>query len=229
MRRRVLLRNAAAATAVGLAAGCIDDTNPGAAGDESDGDDTDGEETDTGTPTDEGGTGGDDESTEGDDGDAAGEEDNVTEPEDEGGDTDDSHPDDDHENSSSSGDSAYGEAGETPGGRYSLSTPGGECGDENDATVSFDDRTVRLEGSIAASNPCHRVTIAAAEFTDSTTYEVTVGVESTTDEGEACTSCIATVPYEAEFEFEDRTPETVLVYHDSAFEQVEVARADREE
>lgn len=229
MKRRALLHRGAAATAIGLAAGCIGNPNPGAAGDGADdATDEDGSEdggTDTETPTD----GGNDESTETDAGDAGGDEndgddeDDATDPENET--SDDPQPDDEHgDGSSSSGESAYGEGGTMPGGRFSLSTPGGECGDENDATASIQDRAASIEGSIAASDPCHRATREDSAFTDSATFEVTIGVESTADEGEACQQCTGTVPYEATFEFEDRTPETVVVFHASGSERVEVAR-----
>lgn len=231
MKRRALLHRGAAATAIGLAAGCIGNPNPGAAGDGADdATDEDGSEdggTDTETPTD----GGNDESTETDAGDAGGDEndeddeDNATEPAGENETSDDPQPDDEHgDGSSSSGESAYGEGGTMPGGRFSLSTPGGECGDENDATASIQDRAAGIEGSIAASDPCHRATREDSAFTDSATFEVTIGVESTADEGEACQQCTGTVPYEATFEFEDRTPETVVVFHASGSERVEVAR-----
>lgn len=230
MKRRTLLHRGAAATAIGLAAGCIGNPNPDAAGDGADEDanDEDGSEdggTDAETPTHEE----DDESTEdgdGDTGDGAGDdEEHTTEPEGEDETSDEPHPDDDHDgDTDSSGESAYGEGGTMPGGRFSLSTPGGECGDENDATASIQDRAASIEGSVAASDPCHRATHEESAFTDSTTFEVTIGVESTADEGEACQQCTGTVPYEATFEFEDRTPETVVVFHASGSERVEVAR-----
>lgn len=247
MNRRTLLNSAAAATTVGLLAGCLDDaanTDPAGSNDGGDGSGGNGsdsggnadDDTETADPETEAPgagdesheTGGTDETT-GEDGGNAGEEDDTTEPD--GGDesvSDEPQPDgtptDDDSGSSSS--SGHAEAAEFPAGHYRLDSADGVCGDGNDATLDLEDGVATLEGQIAASDPCHRATVEEADFTDSRRFEATIGVKSTSD---LCQECLGTVEYHAEFAFDDRVPTTVIVEHASRSGTDEVARVEPED
>ncbi|WP_256298107.1 hypothetical protein [Haloarchaeobius salinus] len=220
MKRRELLTKAGTVAAIGSIAGCIGsletDDAPGGGGE------------DTSTPTDgsggSGGDGGDDEG--GDDGDSG---------DDEGGDSDGTTDSDDDSDSDGttdgddSSDSDVSDDGEPTSPDLQsrdITTTDTGCGSTSEAAVTFDggSSTVRVDGSIMASDPCHVATVERAAVSDGT-LTVVVGVEAA--DADACQQCLGQVQYEARFAFADALPGTVEVQHASQGETTTVTTESR--
>ncbi|WP_276249587.1 hypothetical protein [Haloarcula rara] len=89
-----------------------------------------------------------------------------------------------------------------------------EGGTETDsATVSADGTDVVVEGTIWGENGCQTAELGSANYNDGT---LTVAVETAEDSeaGDACTTATVEIDYTATVEFENGTPETVVVTHD---------------
>jgi hypothetical protein len=105
----------------------------------------------------------------------------------------------------------------------------GTCGEADDATVSFADGRVVVDGSLRSPDPCHRATLAAVSYDDDALI-VTVAPRSTGSTTTACQQCVATVPYTARAAFDVSYPNTVRVVHRSADGSSRtVATVDRED
>ncbi|WP_435179909.1 hypothetical protein [Halorussus sp. AFM4] len=87
----------------------------------------------------------------------------------------------------------------------------GTCGAADEADVSFGERSVTIEGSIRAPNPCYGARLADVAVTPEGGLRVTVA--ATEPESGFCAQCVATVEYRAEIAFRDRVPGTVTVVH----------------
>lgn len=86
-------------------------------------------------------------------------------------------------------------------------------GDTAGVDIVREDGVVVLEGGFTASNPCNRAVLEGATIEDDTLH-VTVGVESTLDEGEVCQQCQGFVSYEAGIEVDSLDAlEAVRVEH----------------
>lgn len=103
----------------------------------------------------------------------------------------------------------------------SFSVGEGGCGTRDEATATFADGAVGVEGSIRTPNPCYDLALAevrllgAEDVADGTddVLELVVATDGTT--GEMCTECVGTVAYEASVEFENEYPSNVRVVHES--------------
>ncbi|MFB6184753.1 MAG: hypothetical protein ABEI96_09390 [Haloarculaceae archaeon] len=93
----------------------------------------------------------------------------------------------------------------------------GGCGQRIDeATITFGERRVDIEGTIWGSDTCKRVRLQAATY-DSETGRLTVAVETYThtEDGEtlACAQCIVELDYRATVAFDGGLPAEVEVRH----------------
>lgn len=107
-----------------------------------------------------------------------------------------------------------------------ISTTDTDCGTVDDATVAFDAGagTVRVDGSIATSDPCHVATIDRAGIAGA---KLTVVVGARAADADACQQCLGRVDYAARFEFVDGLPGAVVVQHASRGETTTVASESR--
>lgn len=105
----------------------------------------------------------------------------------------------------------------------------GSCagtGDEGRASVSFGDDQVVVEGTLRASNPCHRAVLRdISESEDAVT--LTVGVEPTNEGTTACVDCVGAVGYRGTMTYGVTPPAQVTVVHESMGETSTVTVAER--
>lgn len=204
MKRRTLLKQAGTLAAIGAMAGCIGEL------DSPDGDDPGGQ-------PDSGAT------------DTAGTEDDMvetTDGQDDGTATDGDDSSGEGTDDSDSDVSDDGDAGSPSLQSRNVSTTGTDCGTTSEAAVTFDggSATVSVDGTIAASDPCHVATVERAETNDGT-LTVVVGVAP--DDSDACQQCLGQVGYEARFAFADALPSSVEVQHASQGDTTTVTTASR--
>lgn len=110
-------------------------------------------------------------------------------------------------------------------GGVSVSSGEGDCGSVDRATVAFDERAVRVDGAMRTPDPCHDVTVRAADYDRSTD---TLGlVLEAVSEGGGCVDCVGEVPYEASAAFANDYPREVVVRHASMQGVREVVRVSR--
>ncbi|WP_132058046.1 hypothetical protein [Halorussus amylolyticus] len=104
-----------------------------------------------------------------------------------------------------------------------------ECGQgSNEATVSFEDESVVVTGTITGSDACQTGTLADTSYDpDEGILDVTVATEEREDT-EVCAECITDIDYEATFEFAGGLPDEVSVTHDSMGESETVVTEKRE-
>lgn len=119
-----------------------------------------------------------------------------------------------------------GDAGSPSVQSRNISTTGSGCGSTSEAAVTFDggSSTVSVDGTIAASDPCHVATVERAEVADGT-LSLVVGVSA--DDSDACQQCLGQVEYEARFAFADALPGSVEVQHASQGDTTTVTTASR--
>jgi hypothetical protein len=88
-----------------------------------------------------------------------------------------------------------------------------ECGDDYGGhEVTTDGGTVTVEGTLDGSDTCYTAELVRGEYVaekDTLYVEVESVVDS--EENETCAECIVEIDYEATFEFEGGTPESVRV------------------
>jgi hypothetical protein len=105
----------------------------------------------------------------------------------------------------------------------------GSCAGTTSATeaaVSFGDDQLAVDGTIRASDPCHRAVLAdVSESDDAVT--LTVGVESASEGTTACVDCVGAVDYRATMTYGVTPPSEVTVVHESRGETSTVTVADR--
>jgi len=103
-----------------------------------------------------------------------------------------------------------------------------ESGTEVDeATVSFEEGTVTVEGTIWGADGCTTAELASADY-DPDSGELTVDVATVREEptGDvACTQAIVEIDYEATATFENGLPDTVVVTHTRGQDSTEVTTA----
>lgn len=104
---------------------------------------------------------------------------------------------------------------------------GGTCGQENDASIAFEDGAVRVTGSIPASDPCHEAEMVDSTFdTQSGEMDLTMGVTET--DADVCQQCLARVEYEAVVEFTGGSAGKVSVTHQGTDDDGPVATAEND-
>jgi hypothetical protein len=106
----------------------------------------------------------------------------------------------------------------------SLETVSAGCGSGSSASVAFDGSDVSITGKVDVSDPCHEAVFADVSLEEDT---LTVNVEATETDADACQQCLAVVEYSAGFEFADDGPTTVTVKHNSQGETTVVTTAER--
>lgn len=105
---------------------------------------------------------------------------------------------------------------------------GGTCGQENRASVTFEDGKVVVEGAIPVNDPCYKAEIASSTFDDSSgALEVTMAPVAT--ESDVCQQCLGKVVYEAEITFSNGNAKKVTVSHEGMDGTSEVATAMAED
>ena len=181
MNRRTLLTRIGAVTAGVAIAGCLDDSAADAPGSDGEDDDTDNE-----------------------DGDATGDE-NTEDDGDGENDTDGEYDDEGEEDVQSIADyriETIGTASESDGETLTVAS---------EATVSFLEDAVEIDGTLEAPTPCYDAVFADVSLEDG---HLTVIVELEEDEEtEACIQVISEIEYEATISFESGVPESVTVIH----------------
>ncbi|PSQ16941.1 hypothetical protein BRD00_09160 [Halobacteriales archaeon QS_8_69_26] len=96
----------------------------------------------------------------------------------------------------------------------SIETTDAACGSGGDASVSYEDESVLVRGSLSASDPCHHAELKSAEY-DAGSDTLTVSVAAVENEdADMCSQCVAAVDYEARIEFDGGLPGSVVVEHD---------------
>lgn len=97
---------------------------------------------------------------------------------------------------------------------------------EGEASVSFGDDQLAVEGTIRASDPCHRAVLRdVSESEDAVT--LTVGVEPANGGTTACVDCVGAVGYRATVAYGVTPPAAVTVVHESMGEATTVTVAER--
>ncbi|WP_435334748.1 hypothetical protein [Haloarchaeobius sp. TZWWS8] len=108
----------------------------------------------------------------------------------------------------------------------SIETTKTGCGSGDDASVSFGNSDVAVDGSIRAPTPCHEATIADATFDASSgTLTVTVGLSE--KNSDACAQCIGAIEYSASLAFANGLPSEVVVEHQREGESATVTTKSR--
>jgi len=103
----------------------------------------------------------------------------------------------------------------------------GTCGQENEASIAFEDDSVRVTGSIPASNPCHEAQIVDSTFdAESGEMDLTMGVAKT--DADVCQECLARVGYEAVVKFTGGSARKVSVTHQGDDDAGPVATAEND-
>ncbi|WP_276281001.1 hypothetical protein [Halorussus caseinilyticus] len=87
----------------------------------------------------------------------------------------------------------------------------GSCGSADDASVSFAEESVAVDGSIQVPNPCYGARLAEVSVPSADTLRVAVAATEPT--AGVCVQCVGTVEYRTTLAFRDRVPETVEVVH----------------
>jgi hypothetical protein len=213
MKRRTLLKGVVGSTAIGFA-GCIDQratpdtgggngTNPNET--EGNNDKKSGERTDTDT-TEKDGTNTDD----GDGTNTDSEETDSTDGRDETSDTstDNSGTDEGRDDPTSTSKPEQ----EPSLVVHSFGIVSAGCGTgKNGASISFDDHTVRVRGTIGGKNSCYTAELKNAALDRGT---LTVAVRSfETENSGVCAMCLKNIEYESAYTFEDGLPKRVAVVH----------------
>lgn len=102
------------------------------------------------------------------------------------------------------------------------------CGTgENAASISFEDGSVTVDGTIRGSNTCDTAVLDSIEWPDDT---LTIRVKATqmkTTETVACGQCITDIRYTAELSIDGPLPDRVKVVHDTSTGTETVATATR--
>ncbi|MFB6150970.1 MAG: hypothetical protein ABEJ40_04105 [Haloarculaceae archaeon] len=108
----------------------------------------------------------------------------------------------------------------------SLDVTGTGCGSQvDDATVSFGDGGVAVEGTVWGNDLAYTARLASATY-DSGVLAVTVASERPDDAG-AAGQCITEIEYDARFSFDGGLPSRVVVRHRHGEETTTVATAER--
>lgn len=105
----------------------------------------------------------------------------------------------------------------------SFSIRSADCatGDGDDASVSVEDATVSVSGTVTVADGCHVVELDSATIADG---ELRVVVASVTREGvQGCVQCLTEVGYDASVTLRGGLPERAVVVHESQGERREVA------
>jgi len=104
----------------------------------------------------------------------------------------------------------------------------GDCeqGSAGTATVSFGEAAVDVEGCLIARNGCHYPALADAGYADGE-FRLVVEEVDESEPDDMCTEALEYRAYEAEVTFDDGTPETVAVVHDTAQGRQTVTTASR--
>lgn len=105
----------------------------------------------------------------------------------------------------------------------SVETMETSCGSENAASVSFEDGGASIDGDVAASDPCHEAAFGDVVVEDG---ELTVTMEVTATDADACEQCLGQVPYTAGVEV-DGELSSATVKHRSQGETTTVAEASK--
>jgi hypothetical protein len=107
----------------------------------------------------------------------------------------------------------------------SLTVRDASCGTGNDeASVSAEDTTVAVMGTVTVADGCRTVELAEASVADG---ELLVVVASVEREGvEGCVQCLTEVVYDASVTLSEGLPERVVVVHESRGERRAVASVD---
>jgi len=103
----------------------------------------------------------------------------------------------------------------------------GTCGQENRASIAFEDGVVRITGAIPASDPCHEATMTDSTYGEgSGELAVSMGVSET--DADMCEQCLARVEYEATIEHSGSGPGRVSVSHGTPEGEETVATAEND-
>jgi len=107
----------------------------------------------------------------------------------------------------------------------SLTVRDASCGTGGDeASVSAEDATVSVSGTVTVANGCRTVELAGATVADG---ELRVVVASVEREGvQQCVQCLTEVVYDASVTLSGGLPERVVVVHESRGETREVASVE---
>jgi len=104
----------------------------------------------------------------------------------------------------------------------SVETTETGCGSENAASVSFTDGGVSVDGDVPASDPCHEAAFGEVAVEDGA---LSVTMEVTGTDADACQQCLGQVTYAAGVEVDGGELSSVTVRHRSQGETTTVAEA----
>lgn len=112
-------------------------------------------------------------------------------------------------------------------GETSFQAAEGDCNDGtgHEATVSFGDEAVHVDGTVMTPTPCFDLSLHEAAVTEAD-GTLTVVVEAARQDG-VCVECIGAVDYGATLEMTADYPDTVVVEHLVDGERTVVTRDDR--
>ncbi|GAB6879397.1 hypothetical protein JCM17823_16710 [Halorubrum gandharaense] len=96
--------------------------------------------------------------------------------------------------------------------------------DTSDATVSFGEDVVYVEGTVVGETGCHAVELAKTEVNGDGSLEVVVAAVDDADPEEMCTQALTPLGYVVEATFDDGIPGEVTVVHDDTDGRDTVAR-----
>lgn len=85
---------------------------------------------------------------------------------------------------------------------------------EDSASVTFEKNCVFVRGTIMGRNSCYAAQLANVFLSDGTCTVVLESYEDA-DEGEMCAAVLVDIEYEVRIEFNPRTPDTVVIEHNS--------------
>lgn len=105
----------------------------------------------------------------------------------------------------------------------SIETTSTTCGDENTASVTFEDAGATISGSIPASTPCHDATLVDVSASGD---ELQVTVGTTERDTDSCESCLGAISYTAEVTT-NNGPQSTTVTHEHMGETTTVAEESR--
>ncbi|WP_435345133.1 hypothetical protein [Haloarchaeobius sp. HRN-SO-5] len=108
----------------------------------------------------------------------------------------------------------------------SMGVASGGCTDldEHDATVTYNEGAVEVDGALLTPSPCYAARVAETRY-DAETDTFHVAVEASEESGKTCMSCLGEVSYQASYLFERDLPGHVVVTHLVDDEESVVARA----
>lgn len=96
------------------------------------------------------------------------------------------------------------------------------CGEgTNDASVSTEERTVLVQGTIGGSNTCEIAKLTDLTLTDGHLEVIIAAEMPDTDDTPACGPCLTDIDYRLEVRLES-VPDSVTVLHNSGGKQVSV-------